>query len=145
MEKMELPKSMEEMGLPKRRKLARAAVCKGAIGQSRWPAGARNRETLAAAMLLDGEAEVLTRKAVELALAGDPTALRLCLSRCHARVIPGSSPGRHPGATDVAPEALGPRFRGCRNLVHAITAQLQQGRACFETRPSGAPQHEVCD
>jgi hypothetical protein len=32
-------------------------------------------------MLLDGEAEALTRKAVEMALAGDATALRLCLDR----------------------------------------------------------------
>jgi hypothetical protein len=31
--------------------------------------------------LLDGEAEALTRKAVDLALAGDITALRLCLDR----------------------------------------------------------------
>jgi hypothetical protein len=31
--------------------------------------------------LLDGEAEALTRKAVDLALAGDTTALRLCLER----------------------------------------------------------------
>jgi hypothetical protein len=31
--------------------------------------------------LLAGEGEALTRKAVELALAGDPTALRLCLER----------------------------------------------------------------
>ena len=45
------------------------------------PKGARNRATLAAETLLDGEAEALTRKAVELALAGDTTALRLCLER----------------------------------------------------------------
>jgi hypothetical protein len=32
-------------------------------------------------LLLAGEGEALTRKAVELALAGDPTALRLCLER----------------------------------------------------------------
>jgi hypothetical protein len=32
-------------------------------------------------MLLDGEATALTRKAVELALAGDQAALRLCLDR----------------------------------------------------------------
>ncbi len=32
-------------------------------------------------MLLDGEAEDLARKAVELALAGDAAALRLCLDR----------------------------------------------------------------
>jgi hypothetical protein len=32
-------------------------------------------------MLLDGEAEALARKAVEMALAGDPAALRMCLDR----------------------------------------------------------------
>jgi hypothetical protein len=31
--------------------------------------------------LLEGESEALTRKAVEMALAGDPVALRLCLDR----------------------------------------------------------------
>lgn len=43
--------------------------------------GSRNKATLAAQILLDGEAESLTRKAVELALEGDTTALRLCLER----------------------------------------------------------------
>lgn len=45
------------------------------------PRGARNKATMAAQVLLDGEAEALTRKAVDLALAGDLTALRLCLER----------------------------------------------------------------
>lgn len=45
------------------------------------PRGSRNTATLAAANLLDGEAEKLSRKAVELALAGDIQALRLCLER----------------------------------------------------------------
>ena len=45
------------------------------------PKGSRNKATLAAQELLDGEAEALTRKCVELALAGDITALRLCLDR----------------------------------------------------------------
>ena len=45
------------------------------------PPGIRNPAARAAAMLLDGEAEALTRKAVEMALAGDATALRLCLDR----------------------------------------------------------------
>src|SRR5271166_6623984 len=35
------------------------------------PRGCRNRSTLAAQLLLQGEAEALTRKAVELALGGD--------------------------------------------------------------------------
>ena len=55
---------------------------KGRSGNPRGrPAGSRNKRTLAAAVLLDGEAEALTRKAVELALEGDPTALRLCIER----------------------------------------------------------------
>ena len=45
------------------------------------PKGSRHRYTLAAQALLDGEAEALTRQAVTLALAGDTTALRLCLER----------------------------------------------------------------
>jgi hypothetical protein len=45
------------------------------------PKGARNRATVAAEALLDGEAEALTRKAIELAIAGDTIALRLCLER----------------------------------------------------------------
>ena len=45
------------------------------------PLGSKHKATLAIEALLEGEAEKLTRKAVELALAGDTTALRLCLER----------------------------------------------------------------
>jgi hypothetical protein len=45
------------------------------------PKGARNRATVAAERLLDGEADKLTRKAIELAKEGDTTALRLCIER----------------------------------------------------------------
>ena len=45
------------------------------------PMGARNRTTLAAEALLDGEAEALTRKVIDLAKNGDLKALRLCLDR----------------------------------------------------------------
>jgi uncharacterized protein DUF5681 len=45
------------------------------------PKGARNAATIAAQILLEGESEALTRKAVELALAGDRSALRLCMER----------------------------------------------------------------
>ncbi len=45
------------------------------------PVGSKNRATLAAAAILDGEAEALTRKAVELALNGDVTAMRICMER----------------------------------------------------------------
>ena len=56
-----------------------------AKGRSGNPAGrrfgSRNKATIAALELLANEAEALTRKAVEAALAGDPTAMRLCLER----------------------------------------------------------------
>jgi hypothetical protein len=45
------------------------------------PKGARNKATLAAQALLEGEAQGIARKAVEMALAGDGAALRLCLER----------------------------------------------------------------
>lgn len=54
-------------------------------GQSGNPAGkakgTRNATTLALEALLDGEAEALTRRAIELAQDGDTVALRLCLDR----------------------------------------------------------------
>lgn len=45
------------------------------------PVGARHATTRAVEALLEGEAEALTRKAVEMALGGDGPALRLCLDR----------------------------------------------------------------
>jgi hypothetical protein len=50
------------------------------------PRGARNQATMAALELLEGDAEKLTRKAIDLALCGDMGALRLCLERIVAPV-----------------------------------------------------------
>ena len=54
---------------------------KFAKGNPGRPAGSRHKYVLAIQSLLDGEAEALGRKAIELALAGDTTALRLCIER----------------------------------------------------------------
>ena len=45
------------------------------------PKGARHATTLAIEALLDGEAETITRKAIEAAKAGDMVAIRLVLDR----------------------------------------------------------------
>ena len=50
------------------------------------PKGARNKATMAALNLLDGEAEALTRKVIKMALNGDIQSLRLCLERIVAPV-----------------------------------------------------------
>jgi len=66
-------------------------------------------------MLLDGEAEGLTRKCVELALAGDLTALRLCLERIvpprkdapvQVTLPPMESPADLPAVTSAILEAV---------------------------------------
>lgn len=45
------------------------------------PTGARHKTTMAVLSLLDGQGEALAQKAVEMALEGDTTALRLCIER----------------------------------------------------------------
>jgi hypothetical protein len=77
---------MTEISLQKAAKAARKGRGRPfQKGQSGNPAGrargSKNRATRAAELLFDGEATALTRKAIELALAGDAAALRLCLDR----------------------------------------------------------------
>jgi hypothetical protein len=56
-----------------------------APGQSGNPAGrpkgSRNKTTVALEKILDGDAESILRKAIEMAQDGDPTVMRLCLDR----------------------------------------------------------------
>ena len=76
------------------------------------PRGTTNRGTRAAAMFLDGEAEALARKAVEMALSGDPAALRMCLDRTVA-------PRREqPVSVDLPP------IRGAADISGAMAAVL---------------------
>src|SRR6267378_7807660 len=99
---------MNDVLLPKPPGLARGRpFAKGRSGHPAGrPAGARNKKTLAAAALLEGEAEALTRKAVELALVGDPTAMRLCIERilppCRERTVKFALPPIE-SAADIAP------------------------------------------
>lgn len=53
----------------------------GNSGGAGRPKGSRNKVTLACEELLEGEGEKLTRKAIDLALSGDTTALKLCIDR----------------------------------------------------------------
>ena len=87
-----------------------------AKGQSGNPAGrprgSKNRMTLAARDLLDGEAAALTRKAVEMAMSGDAGAMRLCLERVLA-------PRREPEVQfDLPP------IRGAGDVAGAMAAVM---------------------
>ena len=83
------------------------------------PKGARNRSTVAAEALLDGEAEALTRKAIELALAGDTTALRLCMERL--------VPPRKDRSTPIALPAV-ENATDAAKAISAVLAAVAEGR-----------------
>lgn len=75
-------RGLQKTGITGKARDARGRFLRGVSGNPAGrPKGRVNEGTRAAAALLDGEAEALARKAIELALAGDPVALRLCLDR----------------------------------------------------------------
>ena len=90
--------------------------------------GSRNKATLAAAALLAGESEALTRKAVEMALGGDPTAMRLCIERvlppCRERTVKFSLPPIEPARTG---KRCGPSPHDVSLAMDAVTSALARG------------------
>ena len=82
-------------------------------GNAGKPRGTRHKATQAALALLEGEAEALSRKAIEMALAGDSVALRLCLDRI--------APSRKDSPV-VFPM---PRMTNARDAAEAAGAVLQ--------------------
>jgi hypothetical protein len=95
----------EERG-PPRKNATKTRGRPFAMGNAGRPKGARHRVSLAVEALLAGEAEALTRKAIEAALGGDSTAMRLCLERIapapKERAVSFTAPTIN-GASDVAP------------------------------------------
>lgn len=103
--------------------------------------GSRNRATLAAEALLEGEAEALTRKAIGQAKAGDMTALKLCLDRLIAPRrerpimfdLPSvSSAADHPAALVSVLEAVAAGDL-TPSEAQAFSAVLREHRTAIET------------
>ncbi len=94
-------------------------------GNAGRPKGSRNKATLAMEALLEGEAEVIARKAVEMAKEGDTTAIRLCMDR----LLPARK-DRH------VPFAL-PKLETAADAVKA-TAALVEAVAAGDLTPSEA-------
>ncbi len=102
------------------------------------PRGARNKATLAALALLEGEAEALTRRCVELALAGDTTALRLCLERLlpKSRAVRLQLPLRTLADLDVASDVVGGALADgtiVLDEVAVLTGLIEVRRRLLET------------
>ena len=90
------------------------------------PKGHRNKATVICEELLDGEAQALTRKAIDKALDGDMVALRLCLER----LLP---PRRDRLVTFELP-----KFETADDALKAISAIALPTPAAGELSPSEA-------
>jgi len=88
--------------------------------------GSRHKATRIVLALLDGEAEELTRKAVEMALDGDATALRLCLERIA------------PPRKDAPVQFEMPKMKGAEDAAQAAAVVLQSVAAGDLTPTEGA-------
>jgi hypothetical protein len=108
------------------RKSGRDTAGRFGPGNPGKPRGARHKATQAALALLDGEAGALTRKAVEMALAGDTTALRLCLERIA------------PPRRDAPVQFTLPRMETARDAAMAAGAVLEAVAAGELTPNEGA-------
>ena len=82
------------------------------------PKGARNRGSVLAEEILDGEAEAITRKLVELARNSDRAALRLCVER----LLP---PRRERAVPIVIPEVR--TAEDARDAMEVILARVASG------------------
>lgn len=104
------------------------------------PPGTRSRATLIAETMLDGQVEGLVQKTIELALAGDLAALKLCLERIapprRDRAVTMDAP-KLDSAADV-PAALGAVFSAvARGEITpaegaAMASVVEKARAAFE-------------
>jgi hypothetical protein len=100
--------------------------------------GALNKATMAALALLEGEAEAITRKAVELAKAGDMTAIKLVLDRLlpKGRAVRLVLPMKSLADLDAASEAIGAALaEGSLGLDEAVTlvGMVEARRRLIET------------
>ena len=97
-----------------------------APGNPGRPSGARHKTTLAVLSLLDGQAEALTQKAVDMALEGDTTAMRLCLERIA------------PARKDTAISVSLPRIESAADAAEAAAAIVNEVTAGEITPVEGA-------
>ena len=67
--------------MPTDRKNGRNTAGRFGPGNSGKPKGARHKLSVALESLLEGQAEALTQRCIDAALAGDMAALRLCMER----------------------------------------------------------------
>jgi hypothetical protein len=91
------------------------------------PQGSRNKATILAQEMLDSEVAALVRRCIDLALAGDRVALRLCLERLL------------PPRKDVPVKLPLPKIKDPQDLIKAMAAVLAAVAAGELTPTEAAP------
>jgi Family of unknown function (DUF5681) len=93
-------------------------------GQSGNPAGrphgSRNKATMLMQNLLEGEAEAIARKAIEMAKDGDMAAIRVCMDRL--------APARSPASCRRSKRAAAPSRPWPRSSRRSLLATSRQPR-----------------
>ena len=120
----------------------RTSYRKGRSGNpSGRPQGSRNKASLAADALFEGEAEGLARKAIEMALAGDIAALKICIERIcpprRDRPIKLELP-KIERVDDILRATVRVLEAVSKGVItpaegHMLTALIEVQRKCFET------------
>jgi Family of unknown function (DUF5681) len=94
------------------------------------PQGSRHKASIAIDALLEGEAENITRKAVEMALSGDGPAMRLCMERLapprRDRLVPFEMPKLDSAADAKAAAAAIVSAVANGNLTPSEAAELSK-------------------
>jgi len=99
---------------------------KGQSGnQAGRPKGAKNKATIAAETLLDGDADALTRAALDQAIGGDGALLRFFLSRLLAAA-------KHQPTPFALPELTGRPARDAANACNAVMQAVAAGEIPVE-------------
>ena len=98
------------------------------------PLGARNRATVLAEQLLEGEAERLVREAIDRAMDGDVLAMRLCLERI-LPMLRGRRIQLDLPTEDAAPEEAA---RGIAGAVSATARAMAEGEITPEEAMTAA-------
>ena len=120
-----MPRAPENTASPARKNAENTRGKPFKAGNPGRPKGARNATTLALESLLDGQATALTQKAIELALTGDLTALRICLDR----ILP---PRKDRPVSFVLPAITGPNAAAAAmsSILTAVsTGEVTPGEA----------------
>jgi hypothetical protein len=89
------------------------------------PKGARNKATIVAEALLDGDADALTRAALDQAIGGDGALLRFFLSRLLAAA-------KHQPTPFALPELTGRPARDAANACNAVMQAVAAGEIPVE-------------